>query len=116
MELFRSNSALVTRRTLIYTKTILISSILGSVFGLMSIVGMGMSSVEGLIEGRKKKCSNHMKIKNLRKGANIIEANFSRKTEHQFANENQREEPISIFEASLNSVLTTDAIKSSVKN
>jgi uncharacterized membrane protein YciS (DUF1049 family) len=109
--LLRSNSALITLRYVIYTNTLLMSSLLGSVFGLMNAFGVAMGVFEGFVEDRQKCIKAKKKLRKIVKRF--------RNMKLWLGNENHErkntavEETVGYFEQRLNSLSSTEFDNSS---
>lgn len=78
VRLYRSNSALVTERKLIYSWSLFSSSVLGSVFGAMGMFGFVMKLCETVLEYYGKKKESAKKIEALKQVADVLGVNFDK--------------------------------------
>lgn len=74
--LYRNNSALVTQRQLTYTWTLLVSALLGTVFGLMQLIGIAMEQTENFCKKLQVKEEVKTTFSNIKNQQTHIFTNF----------------------------------------
>jgi hypothetical protein len=79
-----SLDVLVTQRKLKFTWFLFSSTVLGSVFGIMQLVGMLMTHIENCWEVHKKRQLLSNRLKNIIKNDETLKVNFDSRKEVQF--------------------------------
>ena len=76
--MLRSESALVTKRELNYTWTLLMSAMLGMIFGLMQFIGVAMNFTESVWEKILRREGSGRSLMRVKSGIKDIQSNFAK--------------------------------------
>lgn len=77
--LSKSSSALVTQRNYNLTALVFINTMLGSIFGLMQLIGFLMATCETAVDARNKSMNALKKVRKIKNFNKNISLNFEKK-------------------------------------